>query len=123
MIKVSGISHKRSKESYPILIWFMFQKICLIYCYSKNKEKSNTSMIITIMAEHEKSINKTARLKTHIKGRKNQTLLEKMNIPSNLNTIQSRATQLFNCDKIGFNTNESWNKFICNYKFFSGEQM
>ena len=27
MIKVSGLSHKRAKQSYPRLAWFMFQNI------------------------------------------------------------------------------------------------
>ena len=37
MIKVSGLSHKRSKQSDPRLSWFMFHKIYCMYSYIKNK--------------------------------------------------------------------------------------
>ena len=46
-----------------------------------------------------------------------------MNIPYELNNIQPRATQVWNCDGIGFDPNERWSKGICTYKFFQGEQM
>ena len=42
---------------------------------------------------------------------------EKVNIPSDLNDIQPRATQVWNCDKIGFDTNGRCDKVVCNYKF------
>ena len=37
LIKVSGLSHKRSKKSDPRLTWFMFHKIYCIYSDIKNK--------------------------------------------------------------------------------------
>ena len=36
-----------------------------------------------------------------------------MNITSDLNDIQQIATQLWNCDEIGFDPNVSQKKFIC----------
>ena len=44
--------------------------------------------------------------------------LQKMIIPSDLNDIQPRDTQIWNCDEIGFDTNVRCNKVICNYKLF-----
>ena len=35
-----------------------------------------------------------------------------MDIPYDLNEIQPRATQVLNCDEIGFDTNGRWNKVI-----------
>ena len=46
-----------------------------------------------------------------------------MIIPSDLKDIQPRATQVCNCDEIGFDTNIGWIKFICTYNLFQGEQM
>ena len=44
-----------------------------------------------------------------------------MNIPSDLTYIQPRATQVWNCDEIEFDTNGVRNKVICNYDFIQGE--
>ena len=46
-----------------------------------------------------------------------------MNIPSSLNDIQPRATQVWNCNEIWFDTNVRCNKVICTYKFFQREKM
>ena len=46
-----------------------------------------------------------------------------MIIPSDLNGIQPNETQVWNCDEVGFDPNGRWNKAICNYKFFQGEQI
>ena len=46
-----------------------------------------------------------------------------MIIPSDLNDIQPRATQVWNYDEVGFDNNGRWKKFICTYKLFQGEQM
>ena len=46
-----------------------------------------------------------------------------MIIPSDLNNIQPKTTQVWNYDEYGFDTNERWSKVICTYKFFQGEQM
>ena len=53
----------------------------------------------------------------------NKPFLKKMIIPSDLNDIQPRATQVWNCDEIGFDPNVRCNKGICTYKFFQGEGM
>ena len=46
-----------------------------------------------------------------------------MSIPSDLNYIQTRATQVWNFDEIGFDPNVRCNKVTCTYKLFQGEQM
>ena len=38
-----------------------------------------------------------------------------MSISSVLNEIQSRATQVWNCDEIGFDPYGNWNKVIFSY--------
>ena len=46
-----------------------------------------------------------------------------MIIPSDINDIKPRATKVWNCDEIGFDTNRRRNKVICTYKLFQGEWM
>ena len=46
-----------------------------------------------------------------------------MIVPSDLNEIQPRGTQVWNCDEVGFDPNGRWNKVICTSKFFQGERM
>ena len=44
-----------------------------------------------------------------------------MIIPPDLQQIQPRATQVCNCDEIGFGPNGKWHKFVYTYKLFQGE--
>ena len=44
-----------------------------------------------------------------------------MNPPSELNDIQPRSTQVWNCDAIVFDPNVKWNKVIYTYKLFPGK--
>ena len=53
MIRVSGLSHNRSKQSDPRLAWFMLYRIYCMYSYIKNKEEINSDVVLTIMSEHE----------------------------------------------------------------------
>ena len=46
-----------------------------------------------------------------------------MIVPPNLHQIKPRATQVWNCDEIGFDPNGKWHKVVCTYKFFQGEIM
>ena len=39
-------------------------------------------------------------------------------VPTNLHQIQPRATQVWNCDEIGFYPYGKWHKVVCTYKFF-----
>ena len=54
------------------------------------------------MSENEKTKKLTKNSKTHAKRLKNQPLLGNMIISSELNDIQTRATQVYNSNEIGF---------------------
>ena len=57
------------------------------------------------MTEHEESNKVNKELKaSHDNDENNQPFLKKMIIPSDLNNIQLIATQVWNCDEIGFDT-------------------
>ena len=102
----------------------MFQNTYIMYHYIKNKEESNYSMLIAIMEENEQGKKKNDKVEdSRDKIDKNQPLLQNMNIPYDLNEIQPRATQVWNCDDIMFYPNGRWEKVVCTYKLFSGEQM
>ena len=53
----------------------------------------------------------------------NKPFLQTMIIPSELNDIQPIATQVWNCDEIGFDPNGRCNKVIYTYKFFQVKRM
>ena len=53
----------------------------------------------------------------------NQHILQKYIIPSDINDIQPRDTQVWNCNEVGFDPNGRWIKVICIYKLFQGEWM
>ena len=78
-------------------------------------------MLLTRMSDHQKDkkVNKNIK-ESQDKTENNQPLLQNMNIPSKLNDIQPSATQVWNCDEIGFNPNGRRNKVICTYKLFQG---
>ena len=46
-----------------------------------------------------------------------------MNIPYDFNNIKPIATQVWNCEEIGFYTNGKYNKVIYTYKLIPGERM
>ena len=52
MIKVSGIIHKRLKESDPRIAWLMLQNIYLMNGDINNKEEINYVMLITSMSQN-----------------------------------------------------------------------
>ena len=55
MIKVLGLIHKREKQSYPRLAWFMSHKIYRMYSDIKKKEEINAAMLLRSMSEHEEA--------------------------------------------------------------------
>ena len=124
MIKVLGLSHKRAKKIYPRLNWLIFHEIYCMYSDTKNKEEINSAMILTSVSEHEeaKKVNKELE-DSRDKDDKNQPIFQKMIIPSDINDIQPRATQVWNCDEVGFYSNGRWSKVIFTYKLFQGELM
>ena len=53
----------------------------------------------------------------------NKPFLQTMIIPSELNDIQPKSTQVCNCNEIGFDINGIWINVSCTYKFFQGKRM
>ena len=99
----------------------MFQIFYIVYRDINKKEESNSAILLASMSEHGQSnkVNEDSRYNVE----NNQPFLQKMNIPSDLNDIQPRATQVWNCGEIGFDPNRRWNKVICTYKLFQGKCM
>ena len=97
IIKVSGLSHKRANQCDPKLAWEMFHNIYHMYSDIKNKEEINAALLITSMSDHE-DINKVSEKKENSHDNHHRTI-----VPSDLHHIQPRATQVWNCDEIGFN--------------------
>ena len=112
------------KKSDTRLSWLMFHKIYWVYSDIKNKEEKNASMILTSMSEHEESKKVNEELEDSCgKDDKNWPIFQKIIVPSDINDIQPRATQVWNWDEVGFDTNGIWSKVICTYKFFQDERM
>ena len=84
----------------------------ILLCFSQACQNMNNPTKLTKKLEDSRD-----------KGENNQPFLKNMSIPYDLNDIQPRATQVWNCDNIGFDINGKWNNVICTYKFFHGEQM
>ena len=103
MIQISGLIHKMENKSDPILDWFMFHKIYYMYSDINNKEEQNTAMILTSMSEHEEANIVNEELEdSRDNDDNNQPILQENIIPSDLNDIQPRATQVWNCNSFGF---------------------
>ena len=88
-----------------------------MYSDIKNKEETNAALLLTSMSDHE-DINKVSETKVSSHGNHHRTI-----VPTDLHQIQPRATQVWNCDEIGFDSNSKWRKVVCTYKYFQGEIM
>ena len=81
-------------------------------------------MLLTSMSEYKEANKVNEELEdSRDKDNENQHILQKMTIPSDLNDIKPRATQVWNCYEVGFDTNGRCIKVNCTYKFFQGELM
>ena len=124
MITVSGLRQNREKQTDPSLAWFMFHKIYRVYSDIRKKEEINAAILLTSILEHEEANKVKEELEdSRDKDDNNQPILQKMIIPSDINYIQPRATQVWNCGEVGFDPSKIWSKVICTYKFFQGERM
>ena len=96
----------------------MFHKIYNVYSDIKNKEK-NMAVLLTRIPDH-KDMNKVSKttVKSH-ENHQNKFPFQLITIvPPNLHQIQPRATQVWDCNEIGFDPNSKWHKVVCTYKFF-----
>ena len=90
----------------------MFHKIHHMYSDIKNKEEINVALLLTSMSDNE-DINKVSETKVNSHDNHHRTI-----IPPDLHQIQPRATQVCNCDEIGFDPNGKWRKVVFTYKYF-----
>ena len=88
----------------------MFHKIYHVYSYINNKEGKNAAFLLTIMSDHE-DINKVSKTTVNLHDNHHRTI-----VPPDLHQIQPRATQVWNCDEIGLDSNSKWRKVVCTYK-------
>ena len=49
--------------------------------------------------------------------------LDPNTVPKDLKYIQPRPSQVWNCNEIGFDTNGSWLRVVCTYKYFTGKRI
>ena len=124
MINVLVLIHKRENQSDPRLARFMFHKIYWMYSGIKNREENNTDMLLTSISEYKEAKKVNEELEESCDNYdNNQPILQENIIPSNINDIQPRATQVWNCNSFGFVPNVRWINIICTYKLFQGEKM
>jgi len=144
-IKVSGLSHKRAKQGCPRLSWIMFHKICgMLRCIQKSEAShnhNNQRIVIQDSTSQQQTPNINADITTLIlykpppppnlirvkqeitieEAKKSLTSL--MQLPPDLEKIQPRPSQVWNCDEIGIDPNGKWTKIVCTYKYCVAEQI
>lgn len=133
-IKVGGLSHKRCKQSDPRLGWIMFHKICETYREIKKAEAEsamvscNSELTSNEKNKKEKDIicesKKIIKVKQEVsKDEAAKSLNDLMVLPDDLDNIQLRPSQVWNCDEIGFDPNGKWYKIINTYKWCNTDQV
>ena len=81
-------------------------------------------MLLTIVSENIEVNNQNDKVEdSRGKFDNNQYFIKKMNIPSEINDIQPRVTQVWNFDEVGIDPNGKCDRVVCTYKFFPGEIM
>ena len=117
--KVLGLIPKWAKKCYPRLAWEIFHKIYHIYSDIKNKEETNSALLLTSMSDH-KDINKVSKktVNSHENHQNEFPFQVRTVFPPDLHQIRPLATQVWNCDKIGLDPNVKWHKVVCTYKYF-----
>ena len=103
LIKVLGLIHKRAKHCDPRLAWEMFHNIYHMYSDIKNKEETNTALLLTSMSYH-KDINKVSEtiVDSHEIHHNEYPFQVQTIVPPNLHQIQPRATQVWTVMKLGW---------------------
>ena len=120
-IKVFDLIQERVQQSDPKLDWEMFHKIYHMYRDINNKEETNAALLLISMSDHEdiKKVIKTT-LNSPENHQKEIPFRVRTIVPPALHQIQPRATQVWNCDEIGFDLNNKWHKVVCTYMYFQG---
>lgn len=126
-IKVCVLAYKYAKQGCPRHSLIMFYKISgMLRCIQQNKQSRNSAIIGAYQKNHPEpdSCNiatlvmykppETIRVKQDITredATKNVTQL--MMLLDNLDLIQTRASHIWSCNKIGLDPNGNLNKIVC----------
>ena len=89
-----------------------------------NKEQTNADFLLTIISYH-RYMNKASKTTVNAHDNyQNEFPFRPITIvPHDLHQIKPRATQVWVCDEIGFDTDGKWHNVLCTYKFFQGSIM
>ena len=84
-----------------------------MYSDINNRDEKNADLLLTSMS-YNKDMNKVSEtaLNLHENNQNEFTFQVRTIVPPNLHQIQPRATQVWNCDEIGFDPNGKWHKVM-----------
>ena len=127
-LKVSSLRNNRSNQNDPRLAWTMFHKIAHMYSYITKQETEQASLIIQglhVNLDSTKAAGtSTATSNVSIPIQSTMLIYQTTvtTVPEDLKDIQPRPSQVWNCDKIGFDINGSWGKLVVliNYSLETG---
>ena len=103
----------------------MFHKIAQMYRDIMEKESDEaTELLLNLHANLKSDNNLLSSPITPNTSIQQPTIpIDPKTAPKDLKEIQPRPSQVWNCDKIGFDPNGSWLRFVCTYKFLTGERI
>jgi hypothetical protein len=146
-IKVAGLSNRRAKQSDPRLSWIMFHRICSMYRAAKKKRMQQMDLMTSSFRENvedeilgPKSVRPQLpdnpdesglAVVTPYKRKREEvtrdyaelSVQELTKVPPDLEDIQPRSDQVWNCDEIGFDPNGKWHRIVCTYKWSPSEKI
>jgi hypothetical protein len=146
-IKVAGLSNRRAKQSDPRLSWIMFHRICSMYRAAKKKRMQQMDLMTSSFRENvEDEILGPKSVRPQLPDNPDESALavvtpykrkreevtrdyaelsvqELTKVPPDLEDIQPRSDQVWNCDEIGFDPNGKWHRIVCTYKWSPSEKI
>lgn len=150
-VKVAGLSHQRAKQVDPRLSWYMFHAICEMYRDAQKKQKEELKSMLDesgvteeietdVFGPKEVRTNECSSLMTTeslvvthkpkqrerivtTSDEAKKSMQELTVVPKDLEEIQPRADQVWNCDKIGIDPNGNWSCIVCTYKWCTLEKI
>ena len=149
-IKVSGLSHKRAKQSDPRLAWLMFRKICEMCRDVRTRERKQREELtkpigLDLLSSVVDQLNDATppvppqvpapdvppqvpapflRKKYKISNEEAKKSLEELTIvPDDITHLQPRPSQCWNCDEIGIDPTGKWCKIVCTWKYCMSEKI
>ena len=128
-IKASILSKNRYKQSDTRLAWIIFHKIDHMYREIRKQETVQVSLLLQglrVNCEPTKAAGAspaTPNLSMPLQPTITIYPTTVTTVPEDLEDIQPRPYQVWNCENIGFDTNGSWRKVVYTYKLFTGERV